>query len=230
MKYNKNLIFSTLLLGTTFLTTPVFAEENNSNMAANVEAMFDETRNEFSNMKSKYNELSNNFGEVPTVNNDKVYDDYLNQLNAISSEMGIDKKMEAIKSMDLTINDPALASNYKNIRDKVSGALNNNNININVPTSKHNQQIADKNEKAKQQMLESVEASKLYGNIVDSYKNTITNNTVNDLSITNPFATDELKELSSNIESNNLNKSIVTGEKINTNQVFDTINVKKQNK
>ena len=93
---------ATAMLSTMCVTTPVYAEatagtldspntsdtsshqssseSSSGDTGLDVDKMFAEVQSEYSDMKGKYTNLANNYGDIPTTNLSKTYVDYLQSL------------------------------------------------------------------------------------------------------------------------------------------------------
>ena len=242
---------TTAMLSTLCITTPVYAEatagtldsqntsdtsssqsssESSSNdTGLDVDKMFAEVQSEYSDMKGKYTNLANNYGDIPTTNLSKTYVDYLQSLEDAKANTGFTEKMKAIQNADISINDAAMSSTYSKIKGTVKSEILNKGLDISSAVDQYAQQTANKNKASIETIKSAVAASKKYTKFVDNYKSLLVAEDENGHEIPNPYADELTSKVLNSLGITSITEAVqkgqgFKGQYLTSTEIFEKLN------
>lgn len=242
---------ATTMLSTLCVTTPVYAEatagtldsqntsdasdtqsnstSSSSDTGLDVDKMFAEVQSEYSDMKGKYTNLANNYGDIPTTNLSKTYVDYLQSLEEAKANTGFTEKMKAIQNADISINDAAMSSTYSKIKGTVKSEILNKGLDISSAVDKYAQQTADKNKASVETIKSAVAASKKYTKFVDNYKSLLVSEDENGHEIPNPYADELTSKVLNSLGITSITEAVqkgqgFKGQYLTSTEIFEKLN------
>lgn len=242
---------ATTMLSTLCVTTPVYAEatagtldsqntsdtsdtqsnstSSSSDTGLDVDKMFAEVQSEYADMKGKYTNLANNYGDIPTTNLSKTYVDYLQSLEEAKANTGFTEKMKAIQNADISINDATMSSTYSKIKGTVKSEILNKGLDISSAVDKYAQQTADKNKASVETIKSAVAASKKYTKFVDNYKSLLVSEDENGHEIPNPYADELTSKVLNSLGITSITEAVqkgqgFKGQYLTSTEIFEKLN------
>lgn len=242
---------TTAMLSTLCVTTPVYAEatagtldsqntsdtsssqsnseSSTSDTGLDVDKMFAEVQSEYSDMKGKYTNLANNYGDIPTTNLSKTYVDYLQSLEDAKANTGFTEKMKAIQNADISINDAAMSSTYSKIKGTVKSEILNKGLDISSAVDQYAQQTANKNKASVETIKSAVAASKKYTKFVDNYKSLLVAEDENGHEIPNPYADELTSKVLNSLGITSITEAVqkgqgFKGQYLTSTEIFEKLN------
>lgn len=246
---------ATTMLSTLCVTTPVYAEatagtldsqntsdtsssqsssqsnseSSTSDTGLDVDKMFAEVQSEYSDMKGKYTNLANNYGDIPTTNLSKTYVDYLQSLEDAKANTGFTEKMKAIQNADISINDAAMSSTYSKIKGTVKSEILNKGLDISSAVDQYAQQTANKNKASVETIKSAVAASKKYTKFVDNYKSLLVAEDENGHEIPNPYADELTSKVLNSLGITSITEAVqkgqgFKGQYLTSTEIFEKLN------
>lgn len=242
---------ATAMLSTMCVTTPVYAEatagtldspntsdtsssqssseSSSGDTGLDVDKMFAEVQSEYSDMKGKYTNLANNYGDIPTTNLSKTYVDYLQSLEDAKANTGFTEKMKAIQNADISINDAAMSSTYSKIKGTVKSEILNKGLDISSAVDQYAQQTANKNKASVDTIKSAVVASKKYTKFVDNYKSLLVAEDENGHEIPNPYANELTSKVLNSLGITSITEAVqkgqgIKGQYLTATEIFEKLN------
>ena len=155
------LISAAILSGITLVLSP---------LAAHAEDFNDETNKMFEELKEKYTDLSNNYGNIDITNTDEIYQQYLSNIQRSKEDLNIGEKLDKIENTDLSVDNSELKKEFNEAKQQASNKLQEAKLNSEAIQQKFNTIKTEQSEKEKEVENARIEAAaKKYTGIVADY-------------------------------------------------------------
>ena len=149
---------------------PVYAAESDGGLGFDVDEFYDETVTMFSEMKSGYQELAANYGNVGAASAESVYMDYLQNLQKANEDSAYSEKLAMIQDMDISINDPVINASYNKAKGQVNNALTGEGFDVQGRPSSFATDANAQSKATYSMMASASEGAKKYSSIVKDFK------------------------------------------------------------
>lgn len=135
-----------------------------------VDSIKEESNQLFEELKNKYTELSEQYGDIKIVDGDKLYQTYLEEIQKSKEDLRIDEKLDEIQNIDLSIDNREMREEFEKAKIEAGEKLSEAKLNSDAIIRKFDKIKEEQTTKQNELEQERIEVAQTrYNNIVKGY-------------------------------------------------------------